>query len=149
MSSQRLAAETVSPLGAGMIVGIGTDLLDVGRMARELAREGAGFRDDVFTPSEVAYCEARAHPAQHYAVRFAAKEACWKALGAPADGVRLRDVEVERPDSGPPRLVLAGRAKDEAERLGVKRVLVSLAHTTTLATASVLLEGYEGVRRDG
>ena len=96
-----------------MIVGIGTDLLDVGRMAGELAREGAGFRDDVFTPAEIAYCEAHAHPARHFAVRFAAKEACWKALGVPGDGVSLRDVEVERPEAGPPRLVLQrdGRRK--------------------------------------
>ena len=124
-----------------MIVGIGSDLLDVGRMADELAREGAGFRDDVFTPAEVAYCEARAHPARHFAARFAAKEACWKALGVPGDGVSLRDVEVEKPEAGPPRLVLRGRAKEVAETAGVKRSLVSLTHTSTLAQASVVLEG--------
>jgi holo-[acyl-carrier protein] synthase len=131
----------MSLLEAAMIVGIGTDLLDVGRMARELAREGAGFRDDVFTPAEVAYCEAKAHPAQHFAVRFAAKEAFWKALGTPAERVSLRDVEVERPQAGPPQLVLTGRAKEEVERLGVTRAHVSLTHTSTLASANVLLEG--------
>jgi holo-[acyl-carrier protein] synthase len=124
-----------------MIVGIGTDLLDVGRMARELARDGAGFRDDVFTPAEIAYCEAHAHPARHFAVRFAAKEACWKALGIPESGVSLKDVEVVKPEAGPPRLVLAGRAREEADRLGVRRAHVSLSHTSTLAQASVLLEG--------
>jgi len=124
-----------------MIVGIGTDLLDVGRMADELAREGAGFRDDVFTPAEVAYCEGHAHPARHFAARFAAKEACWKALGIPRDGVSLLDVEVEKPEAGPPRLVLRGRAKEAAETSGVKRALVSLSHTSTLAQASVVLEG--------
>ncbi len=124
-----------------MIVGIGIDLLDVGRMAGELAREGAGFRDDVFTSAEIAYCEAHAHPARHFAVRFAAKEACWKALGVPGDGVSLRDVEVEKPEAGPPRLVLRGRAKRVADTLGVQRALVSLSHTSTLAQASVVLEG--------
>ena len=125
-----------------MIVGIGTDLLDVGRMARELAREGAGFRDDVFTPAEIAYCEAHAHPARHFAVRFAAKEACWKALGRPG---RRRLAEGRRGRRGR-RPVLrasscAGRAKEEADRLGVQRALVSLSHTSTLAPASVVLEG--------
>jgi holo-[acyl-carrier protein] synthase len=124
-----------------MIVGIGIDLLDVGRMARELARESAGFRDEVFTPSEIAYCEGKAHPEQHYAARFAAKEACWKALGAAGGLAPLRDVEVEKPEAGPPRLVLAGRAREEADRLGVQRALVSMSHTMTLASASVLLEG--------
>lgn len=123
-----------------MIVGIGTDLLDVGRMARELARDGAGFRDDVFAPAEVAYCEARAHPAQHFAARFAAKEACWKALGARPDGVTLREVEVEKGEAGPPLLVLTGSARAAADRLGVKRAHVSLSHTSTLATATVVLE---------
>jgi holo-[acyl-carrier protein] synthase len=141
----------MSPLEARMIVGIGTDLLDVGRMARELAREGAGFRDDVFTPSEVAYCESMAHPARHFAARFAAKEACWKALGgAGAAGVSLRDVEVERPAGGRPGLLLAGRAKAMAEALGVTRAHVTLTHTSTLASASVLLEGgTPGERRAG
>jgi holo-[acyl-carrier protein] synthase len=123
-----------------MIVGIGIDLLDVGRMARELAHEGAGFRDDVFTPSEIAYCEAKAHPAQHFAARFAAKEACWKALGVLRDGAPLREVEVERPVGAPPRLVLRGRAKEVADGLGVTRAHASLTHTSTLASASVLLE---------
>ncbi|MFN7986325.1 MAG: holo-ACP synthase [Thermoanaerobaculia bacterium] len=133
-----------------MIVGIGTDLLDVGRMARELAREGAGFRDDVFTPAEVAYCESQANPARHFAARFAAKEACWKALGGAADGISLRDVEVERRAGGPPGLVLGGRAKAAAEALGVTRALVTLTHTSTLASASVLLEGEtSGERRSG
>jgi holo-[acyl-carrier protein] synthase len=126
---------------AAMIVGIGTDLLDVGRMARELAREGAGFRDEVFTPVEVSYCEAMAHPARHFAARFAAKEAFWKALGVPQGNAPLRDVEVVRAENGPPRLVLSGRAKEEAARLGVRYALVSLTHTSTLAGANVLLEG--------
>ncbi len=123
-----------------MIVGIGTDLLDVGRMARELAREGDGFRDDVFTPSEVAYCLSKAYPARHFAARFAAKEACWKALGGPGGGASLRDVEVERSADGPPALVLTGRAREKADGLGVTRALVSLTHPTTLASASVVLE---------
>lgn len=132
-----------------MIVGIGTDLLDVGRMARELAREGAGFRDDVFTAAEVAYCEEMAHPARHFAARFAAKEAFWKALGVPSGGAPLRDVEVVRAEEGPPRLVLSGRARAEAGRLGVSRAHVTLTHTATLAGASVLLEGEPESERSG
>ncbi len=132
-----------------MIVGIGTDLLDVDRMARELAREGAGFRDDVFTAAEVAYCGEMAHPARHFAARFAAKEAFWKALGAPEGSASLRDVEVVRAEDGPPRLVLAGRARAEAERLGVRRAHVTLTHTATLASASVLLEGERESERSG
>ncbi len=124
-----------------MIVGIGTDLLDAGRMARELAREGAGFRDDVFTPEEVAYCEGMGQPSQHFAARFAAKEAFWKAVGSGPEGVALRDVEVEREAGGRPRLVLRGRALEAAGRLGVRAVFVSLSHTTTLASATVVLEG--------
>ena len=124
-----------------MIVGIGTDLLDVGRMARELAREGAGFRDAVFSPVEIAYCEGMGHPAQHFAARFAAKEAFWKAVGAGPESVSLRDVAVDREEGGRPRLLLSGSAREAAERLGVGAVFVSLSHTTTLAAATVVLEG--------
>ena len=134
-----------------MIVGIGTDLLDVARMERELGREGAGFRDDVFTPGETAYCREMEHPARHFAVRYAAKEAFWKAVGNGPESVSLRDVEVERGEAGRPRLVLAGTARSAADRLGVTSALVSLTHTATLASASVVLEREPGAadRRDG
>ncbi|MCL4809204.1 MAG: holo-ACP synthase [Thermoanaerobaculia bacterium] len=134
-----------------MIVGIGIDLLDVGRMARELARDGAGFRDDVFSPGETAYCEGMAHPARHFAARFAAKEAFWKAVGSGPEAVSLRDVEVRRGEAGRPRLVLAGAARRAADRLGVTAAFVSLSHTAALASASVVLERETGTeeRRDG
>jgi len=134
-----------------MIVGIGTDLLDVARMERELGREGAGFRDDVFTPGEAAYCEGMEHPARHFAARFAAKEAFWKAVGSGPEAVSLKDVEVERAEAGRPRLVLRGAARGAADRLGVTGAFVSMTHTAALASASVVLErGPESEdRRDG
>lgn len=134
-----------------MIVGIGSDLLDVGRMEHELAREGAGFRDDVFTPGEIAYCSGQAFPARHFAARFAAKEAFWKAVGCGPEPVSLRDVEVARDGSGPPRLVLRGGAGSAAERLGVTSTFVTMTHTAALASASVVLESGTDAdeRRDG
>ncbi len=124
-----------------MILGIGTDLLDVARMAKELEEEGAGFRDAVFTQSEIAYCEAKRYPARHFAARFAAKEALFKALAGPTPHDLWREVEVARTGDAAPRLVLHGRAKEAADRLGVTNVLVSLSHTDSLATASVVLQG--------
>ncbi len=124
-----------------MILGLGTDLLDVSRMEEELSRGSAGLKEEVFTPSEIAYCEGRRYPARHFAARFAAKEALLKALPAPAPSPSLKDVEVERTETGAPRLVLHGGLRDAAWRLGVKRILVSLSHTGGLATASVVLEG--------
>ncbi|MFI5180134.1 MAG: holo-ACP synthase [Thermoanaerobaculia bacterium] len=131
----------VFPQVAGMILGIGTDLLDVARMERELARGSAGFREEVFTPAEIAWCQARRYPARHFAARFAAKEALLKALPAAGVPVRLRDVEIARTHQSAPRLVLHGSLKEAAERLGVRNLHVSLSHTGRFATASVLLEG--------
>lgn len=144
-------AETSSPAEAELIVGIGTDLVDVARMERELSREGGGFRDDVFTSGERAFCEGMAHPARHFAARFAAKEAFWKAVGSGPEPVALRDVEVGRAEAGAPRLVLAGAAHAAAGRLGVTASFVSLTHTATLASATVVLEREPGNRqgRDG
>jgi len=134
-----------------MIVGIGSDLLDVERMERELAREGAGFRDDVFTPGEIAYCSGQAFPARHFAARFAAKEAFWKAVGCGPEPVSLLDVEIARDGAGTPRLVLSGGAGAAAERLGVTSTFVTMTHTAALASASVVLEGSneDDERRDG
>ena len=124
-----------------MILGIGTDLLDVARMARELEKEAAGFRDAVFTPSEISYCQGKRHPARHFAAHFAAKEALYKALGGAVPSNPWLDIELEHTDDAPPRLRLRGPVQEAADRLGVKAVLVSLSHASGLATASVVLEG--------
>ena len=124
-----------------MILGIGTDLLEIARMAKELEKEGAGFRDTVFTPSEIEYCEAKRYPAQHFAARFAAKEALFKALPGSKSRDFWREVEVARTGDEPPRLLLHGGVKEAADRLGVKNILVSISHTDRLAAASVVLQG--------
>ncbi len=124
-----------------MIVGVGNDVLEVSRMRRELAR-GHGFRDEVFTASEIAYCESRRYPARHFAARFAAKEALLKALRTGADHrwSTWREVEVAHGARGEPELVLHGHVKRLAGRRRVKRVMVSLSHTASVAMASVVLE---------
>lgn len=123
-----------------MILGIGADVLDVDRMARELRKGDASFRDAVFTPAEIAHCEARAHPERHFAARFAAKEALFKALSGDGPSDFWLDVEVEG-GAGAPRLVLTGRTREAADRLGVRSALVSVTTTAALAAATVVLEG--------
>ena len=123
-----------------MIVGLGTDALEVARVAAELAG-GAGFRDAVFTAAEIAYCEGMRYPAQHYAARFAAKEALFKARGADGrEGMRWREAEVLREESGRPRIVLHGSTRELAERLAVDEIFVTMAHIAELASATVVME---------
>ncbi len=123
-----------------MVVGIGTDILGVARMERELGRPQGGFRDGVFTPAEIADCERNPSPARHYAVRFAAKEALFKALRTGwSGGLSWTEAEV-RTRGGSPELVLHGAVKELAGRMQVARVFLSWAHTGQLAVACVVLE---------
>ncbi len=135
-----------------MIVGLGTDVLAVARMAAQL-RADDGFRAAVFTPGEIAYCDSMRHPEQHYAARFAAKEALFKALGADGRaGVRWREVEVRREPGGRPALVLSGATRELAEAAAADAVFVTLAHTAETAAATVVLESRRepgGGRRTG
>ena len=119
--------------------GAGTDLVSVTRLAQSLART-SGFAVEVFTASEREYCESRRHVAQHYAARFAAKEAFLKAVGTGIfGGVSLQDIEVVRDDSGQPSLRLGPTAAHELERLGASRSLLSLSHEGDYAVAVVIL----------
>lgn len=125
-----------------MILGIGSDLLEIERMAQAGKRYGDRFHRRVFTPGERAYCESKGRPDEHLAVRFAAKEAALKALGVGwARGITWKDVEVLREEGGPPTLRFTGVAREVADALGVRCAHLSLSHSRNLALASVTLEG--------
>ena len=125
-----------------MVRGIGSDIVEIERIARALRAHPERFRVRVFSDGERAYCDGRPHPPQHFAARFAAKEACMKALGTGrAQGVRWTDVEVTRDPSGRPELRLHGRAAQRASELGITRCHLSLSHDGDRALAFVVLEG--------
>jgi holo-[acyl-carrier protein] synthase len=123
-----------------VILGIGMDLCEVGRIRMLLEKDRERFVRRVYREAEIAYCDARRRPETHYAARFAAKEAFLKALGR---GWRLgwTQVEVVRGPSGKPGMHLSGKAAEAAGRRGVTRVHLSLTHTREMAAAIIVLEG--------
>lgn len=122
-----------------MILGIGIDLIEVERMAKALRAHGDRFERRIFTPVERADCEGRA---QAFAARFAAKEACLKALGTGwSGGLSFGQVGVVRAADGRPGLILTGAAALRAQALGVRSIHVSLTHEPGVAAAVVVLEG--------
>ena len=123
-----------------MIVGLGLDVIPISRIATMLERYGARLEERLFTDDERAYCRCRGIPAQHFAVRFAAKEALLKAMGAPP-GLRWREIEVLNGPGGAPELRLTGAAAGAASARGVVRRHVSLTHAGDVAAAVVVLEG--------
>jgi holo-[acyl-carrier protein] synthase len=132
-----------------MLLGLGYDTLDVARVKRDLSRHARGFKERVFTAGEISYCEAKRYPARHFAARFAAKEAFLKALGTGlSGGIRWQDIRIENDPGGRPRMLLSGRARTRADRLGVRRIFLSLSHTSTLASATVILESPSTHTRD-
>ena len=124
-----------------MIVGLGTDIAEISRVARSIERYGDRFLARVYTPGEIAYCQSKKNFAESFAARFAAKEAGAKALGTGiSHGVSWPEFEVLRAPSGKPSLVLHGRAAELAARLGVASISLSLTHSRESAMAVVVLE---------
>jgi holo-[acyl-carrier protein] synthase len=115
------------------IVGIGVDLVDVERVKRLLSRRKT-FVERVFSADEIAYCQRQASPAECYAARWAAREACRKALGGIRE-MRWQDVRVERAPTGAPRLTLTGSSRARMDALGATDVLVALTHERRMAAA--------------
>ncbi len=125
-----------------MIVGLGTDLAEISRIARSIERFGDRFLERVYTVGEIAYCRSKKNFAESFAARFAAKEAGAKALGTGiSHGVSWQEFEVLRARSGKPSLVLHGRAAEIARQLGVVHATLSLTHSRETAMAVVILEG--------
>jgi holo-[acyl-carrier protein] synthase len=125
-----------------VILGLGTDLVEVARIGKSVSAYGDKFTHRVFTAGERTYSESKANLAERYAARFAAKEAAMKALGTGwGGGVTWTQIEVVNAANGRPALVLHDAAEVIAARLGVKRTWLSLTHTSAMASAVVVFEG--------
>jgi holo-[acyl-carrier protein] synthase len=124
-----------------MVVGIGLDIVEVARIAKAL-RGSKSIAERVFTSEEIQYCSQHKNKYQHFAGRFAAKEAALKALGTGWQaGIRWRDVETTAGPMGEPRLTFYGKAAAIFEESKAKRCLLSITHATNYAVASVVLDG--------
>ena len=124
-----------------MVLGIGTDLAEVRRIRRSIEQYGSRFLQRIYTDAEQAYASKKANSAERFAARFAAKEAGMKAIGTGwRRGVTWKDFEVVNEPSGRPTLRLSGVALQIADKLGTKRISISLTHTAEMAFAVVVLE---------
>ena len=124
-----------------MIIGLGVDIAEVGRVKAAIERHGETFLRRLYTPAEREYCERFKNKYERFAGRFAAKEAAMKALGTGwSRGVRWVDVEVVRQRGGRPTVKLHGEAGKIADGLGVKNIALSITHTADQAFAQVIFE---------
>ncbi|HZJ42761.1 MAG TPA: holo-ACP synthase [Pyrinomonadaceae bacterium] len=125
-----------------MIVSIGIDIIEVERI-REVLIRTPRFAERVYTAAERAYCDSRgAVSAQHYAARFAAKEAALKALQTGwRGGISWQDVEVAALESGAPYLIFRGQVLEVFNQFGATAKHLSMSHTSEHAIAEVILEG--------
>ncbi len=128
-------------MGGWMIIGIGIDLVMIERIHKARTSH-SGFLERVFTESEREYCSKQKFPSQHYAARFAAKEALLKAVGTGwSAGVKWTDMEVLHGEGGGPVVNISGRVKDLMDLKGVRQILLSYSHDGDYAVAQVVLAG--------
>lgn len=120
------------------LAGIGVDIVEIPRMKKALERTPS-MKWRLFTEEEQAYCDSSARPADHYAARFAAREAVLKALGTGfSQGIGYKDVSVVRDANGRPRALLEGRAREICDSQGIQEVALSLSFTRELAVANAV-----------
>lgn len=124
------------------IIGTGTDIIEVLRIAQMIERHGELFINRVYTEHEIEYCGTRKAATQHYAGRWAAKEAVLKALGTGwRKGISWRDIEVHNEPGGAPKVRLRGGARDVLEKSGIRAMHISISHCRSFATATAIAEG--------
>jgi holo-[acyl-carrier protein] synthase len=127
---------------ASQILGIGADIIECLRIAQMIERHGELFIRRVYTDHEIAYCSTKKAATQHYAGRWAAKEAVLKALGTGwVRGIAWRDVEVRNRPGGAPTITLRAGAKEVFERNGISRMHISISHCRSHAIAYAIAEG--------
>jgi len=127
---------------ATQIIGIGADIIECLRIAQMIDRHGELFIRRVYTDHEIGYCSSKKAATQHYAGRWAAKEAVLKALGTGwVRGISWRDVEIRHKPGGAPTVALCGGAKEVLERSGITSMHVSISHCRSHAVAYAIAEG--------
>jgi holo-[acyl-carrier protein] synthase len=123
-----------------MIKGTGIDIIEISRVAEKINKEN-GFKQKIFTRDEIVFCDSKKEKGQHYAARFAAKEAFLKATGEGlALGYELNEIEVVSENSGKPVIKLHGNFKKHAEANGWNKIHLSLSHVQAMACAVVIIE---------
>ena len=123
-----------------MIYGVGTDLAEVERIAEKIGKE-AGFRELVFSQTEITYCEAKRNKYEHYAARFAAKEAFFKAMGTGwRNGTAFNEIEITGDENGKPVISFLGNTAITMSELKLGSISVSLTHIKKMASAIVIIE---------
>lgn len=123
-----------------MIKGVGTDIIDISRVKKTIERDRR-FVDKVFTEEEIAYCQGKFHQEIHYAARFAAKEALFKALGTGwRGGMAWQDISVGNDELGKPGITLSGKTQEYFLDKGCSHIHLSLSHTRLYAVAFVVIE---------
>jgi holo-[acyl-carrier protein] synthase len=125
-----------------MVLGLGTDLIEIERIQASIDQFGDRFLNRVFTEGEIEYCRRKKkHSAESFAARFAAKEAGAKALGTGiSQGVSWKEIEVRRQPGERPTLHLSGRAAERARSMGARNIQLSLTHSREIAIAVVSVE---------
>src|SRR5438132_14101579 len=121
------------------IIGIGTDIVECHRIGRMIERHGELFLTRVYTEREIRYCQERKRAMEHFAGRWAAKEAVLKCLGTGwRRGLCWTDMEVRNDPQGKPRVLIRGGARDHAQQLHISEILLSISHCRAYATAYAL-----------
>jgi holo-[acyl-carrier protein] synthase len=131
------------------ILGVGTEITECLRIARMIERHGEQFLDRVYTPEEIRYCQGRKQTTQHFAGRWAAKEAVLKALGSSwTRGITWRDIEIRTSPGGQITVAVCGGVRELVERLRVGKIHVSISHCRTHAVAYAVALGGKRRKKD-
>ncbi len=130
------------------ILGIGTEIIECPRIGKMIEQHGELFLRRVYTEREIRFCQSRKHAIEHFAGRWAAKEAILKAIGIRwSRGIAWTDLEVRNSVLGEPRVHVCGGAKEAAIKRGIGDILISIAQCRTYATAYALAVSQGGSNR--
>jgi len=123
-----------------MIIGVGIDITDQQRIKNSIEKFGQRFVEQILTANEIAACSRYRFPVEHYAGKFAVKEAFMKAVSTGLNKIGLQEIEVLNKESGAPYINVYGKAAEIYKDLAVTNMHVTISHDKDMAVAVVILE---------